>query len=310
MQQKSIKNIRQDFKNKGIFYTPPKLAKMLKKYITNDPKTVYDPTCGVGNLLRIFDDDVIKYGQELESEQLEYAKEIPNFNGYVGDTLLDDGFKNMQFDCVIANPPFSIKWKPELLKDDERFKAVGVLAPPSKADWAFMCHILYHLKNNGIGAVLEFPGILYRGNKEGKIRKWFVENNFIERIIQIPPNTFEDTSIPTVLLILKKNKTNTNIVFEDLENDLSRNVGFEEIKENDFTLSVSAYVQKQEVKEQVDINALNKKIVDSILYKLKTDIEKIMMLSISFKEDNFYLDDLINGIKEIVYNLENVRCDE
>lgn len=87
-------------------------------------------------------------------------------------------------------------------------------------------------------------------------------------------------------------------------------MGFEEIKENDFTLSVSAYVQKQEVKEQVDINVLNKKIVDSILWKLRTDIEKIMMLSISFKEDNFYLDDLINGIKEIVNNFENVRCDE
>ena len=129
MKQKSIKNIRQEFKDNGIFYTPPELAEKLKSYVDFEPETVYDPTCGAGNLLRVFHENVKKYGQELDAEQLGLI-DIPNFKGYAGDTLLDDGFSGMKFDCIVANPPFSVKWDPEGLKDDERFFRAPALPPP------------------------------------------------------------------------------------------------------------------------------------------------------------------------------------
>lgn len=191
MKQKSIKNIRQEFKDNGIFYTPPELAKKLMEYVDIQPDTVYDPTCGAGNLLRVFPDNVKKYGQELDEEQLNLI-DIPNFTGKAGDTLVNDGFAGMKFKCIVANPPFSVRWDPDLLKEDERFSRAPVLPPPSKADWAFMLHILGHLDNNGVAVVMEFPGILYRGQREGKVRRWFVECNYIDRVVNIPGNTFED----------------------------------------------------------------------------------------------------------------------
>ena len=105
MKQKSIKNIRQEFKDNGIFYTPPELAKKLMEYVDIQPDTVYDPTCGAGNLLRVFPDNVKKYGQELDEEQLNLI-DIPNFTGKAGDTLVNDGFAGMKFQCIVANPPF------------------------------------------------------------------------------------------------------------------------------------------------------------------------------------------------------------
>lgn len=133
MKQKSIKNIRKEFKDNGIFYTPPEVAEKLKTYIDIEPKAVYDPTCGAGNLLKVFPDDVKKYGQELDAEQLQII-DIPNFTGYVGDTLMDDKFKGVKFDCIVVNPPFSVKWQPDKLKDDVRFCDCAALPPPSKAD--------------------------------------------------------------------------------------------------------------------------------------------------------------------------------
>ena len=120
MKQKSIKNIRKEFKDNGIFYTPEKLAEKIKSYVDFEPETVYDPTCGVGNLLKVFHENVKKYGQELDEEQLALI-DIPNFTGAAGDTLKDDKFKDMKFDCIVANPPFSVKWDPEELKNDGRF---------------------------------------------------------------------------------------------------------------------------------------------------------------------------------------------
>ena len=107
MKEKSIKNIRKEFKDNGIFYTPPELALRLKSYIDFEPDSVYDPTCGAGNLLRVFHENVKKYGQELDPEQVELI-DIPNFTGYAGDTLIDDKFQKMKFDCIVANPPFSV----------------------------------------------------------------------------------------------------------------------------------------------------------------------------------------------------------
>lgn len=181
MKQKSIKNIRQEFKDNGIFYTPPELAEKLKSYVDFEPKSVYDPTCGAGNLLRVFPDNVKKYGQELDAEQLGLI-DIPNFAGYAGDTLVDDGFSGMKFDCIVANPPFSVKWNPDNAKNDERFQNIPVLPPPSKADWAFMIHIISHLSDHGVAINTYMP---YESEKED-IDPSVLENEarrlFLERL--------------------------------------------------------------------------------------------------------------------------------
>lgn len=270
MKQKSIKNIRQEFKDNGIFYTPPELAEKLKSYVDIEPQSVYDPTCGAGNLLRTFHENVKKYGQELDAEQLALI-ELPNFTGYAGDTLKDDGFAGMQFDCIVANPPFSVKWNPDELKDDIRFKDCPALPPPSKADWAFMLHILHHLSDSGIAVVLEFPGILYRGQREGKVRRWFVENNYIDRVVNIPGNTFEDTSIATCIVVLKKNRTTTNITFEDGER--SETVSYSSVEENDFNLSVNTYLPEIVEKEEIDPSVLENEARQSFLERLRKELD-------------------------------------
>lgn len=270
MKQKSIKSIRQEFKDNGIFYTPPELAKKLMEYVDIQPDTVYDPTCGVGNLLRVFPDRVKKYGQELDAEQLSLI-DIPNFTGKSGDTLMNDGFAGMKYQCIVANPPFSVKWNPDVLKDDERFSCAPALPPPSKADWAFMLHILHHLSDNGVAVVLEFPGILYRGQKEGIVRKWFIENNYIDRVVNIPGNTFEDTSIATCIVVLKKNRTTTNIIFEDEER--TESVSFQTIAENGFALSVNTYLPEIVEKEEIDPMILESEARQSFLKKLRSELE-------------------------------------
>lgn len=270
MKQKSIKNIRQEFKDNGIFYTPPALAEKLKSYVDFEPETVYDPTCGAGNLLRVFRENVKKYGQELDAEQLGLI-DIPNFKGYAGDTLLDDGFKGMKFDCIVANPPFSVKWNPDELEEDERFSCSPVLPPPSKADWAFMLHILHHLADDGIAVVLEFPGILYRGQREGKVRKWFVQNNYIDRVVHVPGNTFEDTAISTCIVVLKKNRETTDIVFEDKEK--TETVSLERIEENDYSLSVSLYIEEEIEKEEIDPSVLENEARRLFLIRLKKELD-------------------------------------
>lgn len=270
MKEKSIKNIRQGFKDNGIFYTPPELAEKLKSYIDFEPESVYDPTCGAGNLLRVFHENVKKYGQELDAEQLGLI-DIPNFNGYAGDTLMDDGFKGMEFDCIVANPPFSVKWNPDDLKEDKRFSCAPVLPPPSKADWAFMLHILHHLSDNGVAVVLEFPGILYRGQREGKVRQYFIENNYIDRVVHVPGNTFEDTSISTCIVGLKKNRDTTDIVFEDGER--TETVSRKAVEENDYSLSVNLYIEKETEKEEIDPAVLENEARMSFLVRLKKELD-------------------------------------
>ena len=270
MKQKSIKNIRQEFKDNGIFYTPAELAEKLKSYVDFEPETVYDPTCGSGNLLRVFHENVKKYGQELDAEQLGLI-DIPNFKGYAGNTLLDDGFKEMKFDCIVANPPFSVKWNPDELEEDERFSCSPVLPPPSKADWAFMLHILHHLSENGIAVVLGFPGILYRGQREGRVRKWFVQNNYIDRVVHVPGNTFEDTAISTCIVVLKKNRETTDIVFEDGER--TETVSRETVEENDYSLSVGVYIPEEIEKEYIDPSVLENEARRSFLIRLKKELD-------------------------------------
>lgn len=296
MKEKSIKNIRQEFKDHGIFYTPPELAKRLLSYVDIQPKSVYDPTCGVGNLLRVFPDSVKKYGQELDSEQLALI-DLTNFIGYAGDTLMEDGFAGQRFDCIVANPPFSVKWSPEALKDDERFSYCPALPPPSKADWAFMLHILHHLSEKGVAVILEFPGILYRGQREGKVRQWFVENNYIDRIVHIPGNTFEDTSIATCMIILKKNKDTTDVIFED--GDRLETVSLEDIKKNGFTLSVNTYLQDNAPKEKIDSDDVNRTIVNCMIENVKQTFESFQMIENTFG-DGGYVQMLASGLKEVL----------
>lgn len=301
MKQKSLKNIRQEFKDNGVFYTPPELAEKLKSYVDFEPETVYDPTCGAGNLLRVFHENVKKYGQELDAEQLGLI-DIPNFKGYAGDTLLNDGFSGMKFDCIVANPPFSVKWNPDELASDERFSCSPVLPPPSKADWAFMLHILHHLADDGIAVVLEFPGILYRGQREGKVRKWFVQNNYIDRVVHVPGNTFEDTSISTCIVVLKKNRDTTDIVFEDKEK--TETVSLERIEENDYSLSVSLYIEEEIEKEEIDPSVLENEARRSFLIRLKKELDFDKMVC---EMEGISMKPFINSIRAILREYDTRR---
>lgn len=306
MKQKSIKNIRKDFKDNGIFYTPPEVAEKLKTYIDIEPKTVYDPTCGAGNLLRVFPDDVKKYGQELDAEQLQII-DIPNFTGYAGDTLKADKFKGIKFDCIVANPPFSIKWQPDELKEDVRFCDCAALPPPSKADWAFMLHILNHLSNEGVAVVLEFPGILYRGQREGKVRRWFVENNYIDRVANVPGNTFEDTSIATCIVVLKKNRETTDIIFEDGER--IETVPLSEIEENDFNLSVNIYLPEEVEKEYIDPIVLENEARRRFLEILKKELDFDKMVC---EMEGLSIKPFLNAIRAVVgeYDKKTIKAKE
>lgn len=294
MKEKSIKNIRQEFREKGIFYTPSTLAKKIKSYVDIEPKCVYDPTCGAGNLLKVFHENVKKYGQELDEEQLKMI-DIPNFVGYAGDTLLDDGFPKMKFDCIVANPPFSVKWNPDELKEDIRFSCSPALPPQSKADWAFMLHILHHLSDNGTAVVLEFPGILYRGQREGKIRRWFVENNYIDRVVHIPGNTFEDTSIATCIVVLKKNRETTDVIFED-EGRIEV-ITAETIEANDFNLSVGIYIQEEVEKEEIDASVLESEARRLFLIRLKKELDFDKMVC---EMEGISIKPFINTIRKIL----------
>lgn len=298
-----MKNIRQEFKNHGIYYTPPKLALKLLEYVDITPKNVYDPTCGAGNLLKAFPNEVKKYGQELDKEQLALI-DIANFTGYAGDTLLEDKFKDMKFDCIVANPPFSVKWQPEKLKEDVRFRNCVALPPPSKADWAFMLHILHHLEEDGVAVVLEFPGILYRGQKEGKVRQWFVDNNYIDRVVDVPGNTFEDTQISTCILVLKKNKTTTDVIFENEKKTVV--VTRKEIIDNGYVLSVNQYIKDDIPKEMIDIDTINKKVVEDLLHQVRSTFGLLFELQRAFPEDVFYIETLIVGLEGILKEHERL----
>ena len=257
--EKNLKNIRKQFKEQGVFYTSGAMAETLKGYVDFTPTAVYDPTCGQGNLLAVFPDDLPKYGQEIDAAELDKARErLQNFHGFAGDTLTNDGFPDMRFDCIVANPPFSVKWTPN--DADPRFTQAGVIPPPGKADYAFLLHCLYHLDERGKAICVQFPGVLYRGQREGKICQWMVERNLIERIVRIPPKSFVDTTVETCVIIFNKSKTNTDIVFEDREAGAEAVATLEEVRGQGFTLSTGSYIQTADERETVDITALNAEI--------------------------------------------------
>lgn len=299
----NLKSIKEEFKSKGIYYTQTELALYIKSLIDIEINDVYDPTCGDGGLLSVFDDNLPKYGQEINEHQLEIAKKrLYNFNGVCADTLTNPAFMDKQFSCIVANPPFSIQWNPPtgLFKDD-RFIDCPALPPKSKADYAFILHIIHLLADDGIAIVLNFPGILYRGNSECIIRRWLVQRNLIEKVIRIQGKKFVDTSIETCILIFKKNKRTTDIEFIDKEKNISRIVNFEEVAKNEYNLSVSCYVQEIIKKEILDPIFLQKTSRKQMIEKIKKDIEIDKMVcdleGWNFNDYIYDLEKLINNYK-------------
>lgn len=270
--EKNIKNIRAEFKRNGIFYTTEELAKTLKSYVDFKPTTIYDPTCGQGNLLSVFDKDIQKFGQELFPDELEKAKaRLTNFNGYAGDVLTDDGFKGVKFDLIVANPPFSVRWIPN--GDDIRFRDAPCVPTGSRADYAFLLHILHHLNNKGKAVCLQFPGVLYRGQREGKIREWMIRKNWIERVVSIPGNTFIDTAIATCIIVFNKSKDTTGIIFEDKELGEEREVSIEEVVDNGYQLTVCNFIIKEEQRKEVDPTLLANEARRSFILRFQKELE-------------------------------------
>lgn len=248
----SVKSIRKQFAEHGVFYTDLKLAEMLRDIVSasGDVTEVYDPTCGSGNLLSVFPDDVRKYGQELNPEQAEAAREqLVNCEIFAGDTLTDPAFIDRKFRHIVANYPFSVSWEP---RADERWTNAPCLPPPSKADYAFLLHIIHMMAEDGVAAVLGYPGILYRGQREGKIRQWIVEKNLIESVTHIEGGYFEDTKIATALVLFRKGKTDDKIKFADHETGKEYIADISEVKRNDFNLSPHSYIPTEEKRIEID----------------------------------------------------------
>jgi type I restriction enzyme M protein len=270
---------------------------------------VYDPACGSGSLLlkfaKILGKDKVRigfFGQEVNLTTYNLARmnmflHDINFNKFdiaLGDTLTDPKhWDDEPFDAIVSNPPYSTKWEGDanpLLINDLRFSPAGVLAPKSKADFAFIMHALAWLSPKGAAAIVCFPGVLYRGGAEQKIRKYLVDNNYVDTVIQLPPDLFFGTGIATGIMVIKKNKQDTNILFIDASDEFTRSgnknkltdeniakimkaytdrkdiphfaslVPYEKITENDYNLAVSSYVEKEDTTEEVDIHKLNAEI--------------------------------------------------
>lgn len=278
-----------------MFYTPPELAILLKSYIS-DAKEIYDPTCWDWQLLCVFGDDIIKYGQEINPNQLDEAKKIPNFIWYCWDTLCDDWFIEKKFDRIIANPPFSIKW--EQVKT-LKYNIAWVLPPPSKADYAFILHILDKLSDRWMAVILSFPWVLYRWSSEWIIRKRLVDNNYIERIVHIPWKTFVDTTIATCIICIRKNRNTKDIIFEDKELSKETVITVDEVSKNDYCLSVSRYIVEEKEKINIDPLDLMRKARNEFVLRLRKDVEfDRQVCLLEWWDFNIYIDWLIKEIQK------------
>ncbi|MCA6611513.1 MAG: type I restriction-modification system subunit M [Pseudanabaena sp. M158S2SP1A06QC] len=317
-------------KSGGEFFTPQHVSRLIAQLAMHQQTSVnkiYDPACGSGSLLlqakKHFDAHLIEdgfYGQEINHTTYNLARmnmflhniNYDKFNMQLGNTLDNPHFGDEKpFDAIVSNPPYSVKWKgsddPTLINDD-RFAPAGVLAPKSKADFAFVLHCLSYLSSRGRAAIVCFPGIFYRGGAEAKIRKYLVDNNYVETVIALAPNLFFGTSIAVTILVLSKHKpdtatqfidasglfkkeTNNNTltdehiaeimgVFESKENiaHFARSVPFEAIAANDYNLSVSSYVESEDTREVVNITALNAKLKTTVanIDRLRAEIDAIV----------------------------------
>ena len=319
-------------KSGGEFFTPQSVSKLIAQLAIHNQTSInkiYDPAAGSGSLLlqakKQFDDHIIEdgfYGQEINHTTYNLARmnmflhniNYDKFQMALGNTLLEPHFADEKpFDAIVSNPPYSVKWigsdDPTLINDD-RFAPAGVLAPKSKADFAFVLHALSYLSPKGRAAIVCFPGIFYRGGAEQKIRKYLVDNNFVETVIALAPNLFFGTSIAVNILVLSKHKTDNTIQFIDasgedfykketnnniLKNEhiekimtmfdnkeevahVATSVPYDEIVKNEYNLSVSSYVEAKDNREVIDINELNAQIKDTVtkIDKLRTEIDKII----------------------------------
>lgn len=298
-------------KSGGEYYTPQEVSEVLTK-IAVDGKTrvnkVYDPAIGSGSLLLKFAKVLGKenvggfYGQEINLTTFNLARinmflhdvNYEKFHLALGDTLTEpQHWDDEPFEAIVSNPPYSIRWEGNdnpLLINDPRFSPAGVLAPKSKADLAFTMHMLSWLAVNGTAAIVEFPGVLYRGGAEQKIRKYLIDNNYVDAVIQLPPDLFFGTTIATCIIVLKKSKRDSAVLFVDASAEFKRVgnknkllpenqqhildalaaredqahvaklVTNEEIGENSYNIAVSSYVEKEDTREEVDIVELNAEI--------------------------------------------------
>ena len=317
-------------KSGGEYFTPQEVSELLTR-LTVVGKTqvnkVYDPACGSGSLLlkfaKILGKENVRqgfYGQEINLTTYNLCRinmflhdiDFDKFNIACEDTLISpQHWDDEPFEAIVSNPPYSTKWAGDdnpILINDTRFSPAGVLAPKSKADLAFVMHSLSWLSTNGTAAIVCFPGIFYRGGAEQKIRKYLVDNNFIDCIIQLPDNLFFGTSIATCIMVLKKSKNENATLFIDataecekvtnnnklrdknIKNILkmftdradiahkARLVQNSEIAENDYNLSVSAYIEKEDTRQAIDIKALNKEIAEIVAREqvLRDEIDKII----------------------------------
>ena len=319
-------------KSGGEFFTPQHVSKLIAQLAMHKQTSVnkiYDPACGSGSLLlqakKHFDSHIIQdgfFGQEINYTTYNLARmnmflhnvNYDKFNIQHGNTLEDPHFlDDKPFDAIVSNPPYSVKWKgtddPTLI-NDERFAAAGVLAPKSKADFAFVLHALHYLSAKGRAAIVCFPGILYRGGAEKKIRQYLIDNNFVETVISLAPNLFFGTTIAVNILVLAKNKTNTKVQFIDASGEdffkkgtntntmqdrhiakvmamfdskegvphVAETVDQARIVENDYNLSVSAYVEPKDTREQVDITKLNAQLKTTVarIDQLRAEIDAIV----------------------------------
>ena len=317
-------------KSGGEFFTPADVSELLTRLGTvgrEKVDRVYDPACGSGSLLlkaqKLLGKNGVRdgfFGQEINITTYNLCRinmhlhEVPfnRFNIACEDTLIEpQHWDDEPFDLIVSNPPYSIKWAGDenpLLINDPRFSPAGVLAPKGKADMAFIMHSLSWLASNGTAAIVCFPGIMYRGGAEQKIRKYLIENNFIDCVIQLPSNLFFGTSIATCIMVLKKGKTDNKVLFIDATNEcvkvtnnnkltreniqrivdaftaraeephFSHPAAYEEIAANDYNLSVSTYVEAEDTREKVDIVKLNAEIRAIVAREqvLRDEIDKII----------------------------------
>ena len=317
-------------KSGGEFFTPQEVSELLMRLATvgkTEVDGVYDPACGSGSLLlkaeQVLGKGKIRrgfFGQEINITTYNLCRinmflhgvSFDKFSIACEDTLISpQHWDNEPFEVIVSNPPYSIHWAGDenpLLINDPRFAPAGILAPKSKADLAFIMHSLAWLKTNGAAAIVCFPGIMYRGGAEQKIRKYLVDNNFVDCVIQLPDNLFFGTPIATCIMVLKKNKADTGILFIDASKEFvkvtnnnrlqdanianiveafterkdiehyAKVASYEDVCGNDYNLSVSTYVTKEDTREEVDIIKLNAEI-DEIVAKeeiLRAEIKKII----------------------------------
>lgn len=320
-------------KSGGEFFTPQEVSELLTRIAVlgkTEVNKVYDPACGSGSLLlktaKILGAENVRngfFGQEINITTYNLCRinmflhnvGYDKFNIALGDTLEDpQHWDDEPFDVIVSNPPYSIHWSGEdnpVLINDPRFSVAGVLAPKSKADLAFVLHSLAWLSGDGVASIVCFPGLLYRGGAEQKIRKYLVDNNYIDCIIQLPSNLFFGTSIATCIMVLKKNKKSNDILFLDATKEcvkvtnankltegnisnivklyeertdkdyLTKVVSCEVVGENDYNISVSTYVEQEDTREVIDIKVLNSQIeetvkkIDDLRIQIDTIIKEI-----------------------------------